>query len=153
MVDVQLAGGTIWAFGASLTQPIFHGGALMARRRQYQATYEAAVSQYKQTVLAAFQNVADTLVSLEEDGNTLAEARRAADAAQALQQDSDSKYQLGSIPLFTALAARQQFQSANVQYVRARAARLADSAALLDAMGDPARRTATAGTRSRESPR
>jgi outer membrane protein TolC len=122
----------------------------MARRRQYQATYEAAVSQYKQTVLAAFQNVADTLVSLEEDSNTLAEVRRAADAAQALQQDSESKYQLGSIPLFTALAARQQFQSANVQYVRARAARLADSAALFDAMGDPARRTATAGTRSRE---
>jgi NodT family efflux transporter outer membrane factor (OMF) lipoprotein len=143
-------GGAIWAVGASLTQPIFHGGALMARRRQYQATYEAAVSQYKQTVLAAFQNVADTLVSLEEDSNTLAEARRAADAAQALQQDSESKYQLGSIPLFTALAARQQFQSANVQYVRARAARLADSAALFDAMGDPARGTAIAGARSRE---
>jgi outer membrane protein TolC len=88
-------------------------------------------------VLAAFQSVADTLVSLEEDGNTLAEARRAADASEAVQRDTESKYRLGAMPLFAVLAARQQFQNANVQYVRARAARLADSAALFDAMGDP----------------
>ena len=59
--------GAIWSVGASLTQPVFHGGALLARRRQYQATYEAAVSQYKQTVLSAFRTVADTLESLDED--------------------------------------------------------------------------------------
>jgi NodT family efflux transporter outer membrane factor (OMF) lipoprotein len=129
--------GAIWGVGATLTQPLFHGGALAARRRQYQATHEAAVAQYRQTVLAAFQSVADTLVSLEEDGNTLAEARRAADASEAVQRDTESKYRLGAMPLFAVLAARQQFQNANVQYVRARAARLADSAALFDAMGDP----------------
>ena len=129
--------GVIWGVGATLTQPLFHGGALMARRRQYQATYEAAVSQYKQTVLAAFQNVADTLASLEEDGHTLAETRRAADASQALQRDAETKNRLGAMPLFAVLAAREQVQNANVQYVRARAARLADSAALFDAMGRP----------------
>ncbi len=77
--------GAIWSVGAQLTQPLFHGGALMARRRQYQANYEAAVSQYKQTVISAFRTVADTLVSLEEDAHTVAETRRAADAAQALR--------------------------------------------------------------------
>ena len=73
--------GAIWSVGASLTQPLFHGGALVARKHQYEATYDAAVAQYKQTVLAAFQNVADTLVSLDEDANTLAQAERAANAA------------------------------------------------------------------------
>ena len=52
----------------------------MARRRQYQANYEAAVSQYKLTVISAFRTVADTLVSLEEDAHTLAETHRAAEA-------------------------------------------------------------------------
>jgi NodT family efflux transporter outer membrane factor (OMF) lipoprotein len=129
--------GAIWSVGAKLTQPIFHGGALVARKHQYEATYEAAVSQYKQTVLAAFQNVADTLVSLEEDANALVQTRRAATAAQAMQQDTQARYKLGSSPLYATLTARQQYQNASVQYVRARAARLADTAALFDSMGNP----------------
>lgn len=144
--------GAIWSVGATLTQPLFHGGALRARRRQYQATYEAAVSQYKQTVLAAFQNVADTLVSLEEDAHTLAATRRAADAAQSIERDSESRYRLGSVPLDTLLTAQQQYQNATVQHVRARAARLADSAALLDAMGEPGASAGMRQTAMRSTP-
>ena len=131
--------GAIWGVGAQLTQPLFHGGALMARRRQYQASYEAAVSQYKLTVISAFRSVADTLVALEEDGRTQSETQRAAEAARALEQDSESRYRLGSLPLFAVLSAREQYQSAAVQDARAQAARLADSAALFDAMGEPAK--------------
>lgn len=129
--------GKIWSVGASLTQPLFHGGALLARRRQYQATYEAAVSQYRQTVLSAFKNVADTLVSLEEDANTLAQTRRAAVAAGAAQSDAEARYKLGASPFYATLTAGQQYQNAQMQYIRARAARLADTAALFDSMGDP----------------
>jgi NodT family efflux transporter outer membrane factor (OMF) lipoprotein len=128
--------GAIWGVGAQLTQPLFHGGALMARRRQYQANYEAAVSQYKLTVISAFRSVADTLASLEADAQTLSETRRAAEAARALEEDSESRYRLGSVPLFAVLSAREQYDSAAVQDSRARAARLADSAALFDAMGE-----------------
>jgi NodT family efflux transporter outer membrane factor (OMF) lipoprotein len=129
--------GAIWSVGASLTQPLFHGGALVARKHQYEATYAAAVSQYKQTVLAAFQNVADTLVSLEEDANALVQARRAATAAQGMERDTEARYRLGSTPLYATLTAGQQYQNATVQYVRARAARLADTAALFESMGNP----------------
>jgi NodT family efflux transporter outer membrane factor (OMF) lipoprotein len=129
--------GAIWSVGASLTKPIFHGGALVARKHQYEATHDAAVAQYKQTVLSAFQNVADTLVSLDEDANTLVQAQRAAAAAYSVQRDTESRYRLGATPFFATLTAGQQYQSANVQYVRARAARLADTAALFESMGDP----------------
>jgi NodT family efflux transporter outer membrane factor (OMF) lipoprotein len=129
--------GAIWSAGASLTQPLFHGGALLARKHQYEATHDAAVSQYKQTVLAAFQNVADTLVSLEEDANTLVQAQRAATAANSMQSDTESRYRLGATSFYATLTAGQQYQNASVQYVRARAARLADTAALFDSMGDP----------------
>ncbi len=129
--------GAIWSVGASLTQPLFHGGALVARKHQYEATYDSAVAQYKQTVLAAFQNVADTLVSLDEDANTLVQAQRAAAAAYSAQRDTESRYRLGATPFYATLTAGQQYQSANVQYVRARAARLADTAALFESMGDP----------------
>ncbi len=129
--------GAIWSVGASLTQPIFHGGALLARKRQYEAAHDAAVAQYKQTVLAAFQNVADTLVSLAEDANTLNQTRRAATATESMQRNTESRYRLGATSFYATLTAGQQYQNAKVQYLRARAARLADTAALFDSMGNP----------------
>jgi NodT family efflux transporter outer membrane factor (OMF) lipoprotein len=129
--------GKIWSVGASLTQPLFHGGALVARKHQYQATYDAAVSQYKQTVLTAFKSVADTLVSLEEDANTLRQTQRAQAAAHDTQSDTEARYKLGATPFYATLTAGQQYESARVQNIRARASRLADTAALFDSMGDP----------------
>lgn len=129
--------GAIWSVGAALTQPLFHGGALVARRRQYQATYDAAVAQYRQTVLAAFQNVADTLVSLEQDADAVTQTQRAAAAAQEMQENTQARYKLGSSPLYATLTAQQQYENARVQYIRARAARMADSAALFESMGEP----------------
>jgi NodT family efflux transporter outer membrane factor (OMF) lipoprotein len=129
--------GVIWSAGASLTQPLFHGGALFARKRQYQANYEAAVAQYRQTVLSAFRTVADTLVSLDEDANTIVQTRRAEVAAHDAQGDTESRYKLGATSFYVTLTAGQQYQNAHVQYLRARASRLADTAALLDSMGNP----------------
>jgi len=129
--------GKIWSVGASLTQPLFHGGALLARKRQYEATYEAAVSQYKQTVLSAFKNVADTLVALDEDANTIVQVQRAEAAARDARANTESRYKLGATPFYATLTAGQQYQNVHVQYIRARAARLADTAALFDSMGDP----------------
>ena len=129
--------GLIWSMGATLSQPIFHGGALVARKHQYEQTYEAAVAQYKQTVLSAFQSVANSLVSLDEDANTLTQTHRAMDAAQGMTRDTDSKYKLGATPFYATLSAGQQYQSARVQYIRARAQRLEDTASLYDAMGNP----------------
>jgi NodT family efflux transporter outer membrane factor (OMF) lipoprotein len=129
--------GVIWGVGASLTQPLFHGGALFARKRQYQANYDVAVGQYKQTVLSAFRTVADTLVSLDEDANTLFQTQRAEAAASQARGDTDSRYKLGATPFFATLTAGQQYESAHMQSIRARASRLADTAALFDSMGNP----------------
>ncbi len=129
--------GVIWSVAGSVTQPLFHGGALFARRRQYQANYEAAVGQYKQTVLSAFRTVADTLVSLDEDANTLAQTQRAETAAHSLNGDTEARYKLGATAYYATLTAGQQYQNARVQVARARASRLADTAALFDSMGNP----------------
>ena len=129
--------GAIWSVAGTVTQPLFHGGALFARRRQYQANYEAAVGQYKQTVLSAFRNVADTLVSLDEDANTLTQTQRAERAAHDTSGDTEARYKLGATPYYATLTAGQQYQNARVQVARARASRLADTAALFDSMGNP----------------
>ncbi|GGP21011.1 efflux transporter outer membrane subunit [Silvimonas iriomotensis] len=129
--------GLIWGIGARLTQPIFHGGALVARKHQYENLHEAAVAEYQQTVLSAFQSVANSLVSLEEDANTLKQTLRAEDAAAGMAGDTQARYRLGATPYYATLTASQQMYQARNQSVRARASRLNDTAALFDAMGDP----------------
>jgi outer membrane protein TolC len=52
---------------------------------------------------------------------------------------------LGASPLYATLTAREQFQNAQVQYIRARSALLTDTAALLDSMGDPSGAVASGG--------
>ncbi|KAF1056041.1 MAG: Outer membrane protein OprM [Burkholderia gladioli] len=83
--------GGIWSVGASLSQPLFHGGALLAQRRAAQANYAATVEQYKATVLTAFQNVADSLAALDNDAQALDAPSRAAEAARGASDDTTAR--------------------------------------------------------------
>ena len=129
--------GSIWSAGASLTQPIFHGGALIAQRKAAIAQYDAAIAQYQQTVLNAFQNVADTLTALDQDALALQAAQSAATLAAQSFNDTGARYRLGAAAYPTTLLSEQQWQNARLTEIRARAARLADTAALFQAMGVP----------------
>ncbi|OYD60391.1 UNVERIFIED_ORG: NodT family efflux transporter outer membrane factor (OMF) lipoprotein [Burkholderia sp. CF145] len=129
--------GGLWAIGAGLSQPIFHGGALFAQRRASIDAYEAAVLHYKSTVLSAFQNVADSLAALDNDAQTLASTERAAQAAQAALDDTASRCRIGSLPSTAQHASEQRYLDAQVSVVRAASQRMNDTAALFQAMGEP----------------
>lgn len=128
--------GGIWAIGASVSQPIFHGGALMAHRRATKEAYEAAVLHYKSTVLSAFENVADSLAALENDAQMLASTESEARSAHMLFDETTSRYRLGSLPISAAQASEQQYLTAQIDAVRAQSQRLGDTAALFQAMGE-----------------
>ncbi|MBU9197045.1 efflux transporter outer membrane subunit [Burkholderia gladioli] len=129
--------GGIWSVGASLTQPLFHGGALLAQRRAAQASYAAAVEQYKATVLSAFQNVADSLAALDNDAQALDAASRAAEAARGAADDAAARVRLGALPPSASRASEQQYRNAQLDAIRATSSRLADTARLFQAMGTP----------------
>ncbi|SPB12750.1 RND transporter [Caballeronia novacaledonica] len=129
--------GALWSVGASLSQPIFHGGALLAQRRASIAMYDAAVAQYKETVLSAFQNVANTLASLETDSEALAFADSASSAARDASVDAAARVRLGAIPPRAARGSEQQYLNARLSTIRASSARMSDTAALFQAMGSP----------------
>jgi NodT family efflux transporter outer membrane factor (OMF) lipoprotein len=52
-----------WTLGPSLVGTIFDGGARSAAVREARATYDSDVANYRQTVLASFQSVEDSLSS------------------------------------------------------------------------------------------
>lgn len=54
----------IWSVGAGLAQSLFDGGYRKAVTEQARAKYQITVANYRQTVLAAFQDVEDNLSAL-----------------------------------------------------------------------------------------
>ena len=129
------AGPAVWSIGAGLLQPLFHGGELEARRRAAVAGYDQAEAQYRQTVLLAFQNVADALRSLEADARALEAQSRATQYARETLDLTQRQYQLGGTGILALLIAQQQYQQQRLNLVITQAARYADTAALFQALG------------------
>ena len=133
--DLFSTGTGVWSLGLGLTQPLFHGGELLHRKRAAQAGLDKAVADWQQTVLVAFQNVADSLQALQYDAEGL--------AAQAVAESSASQqlalvrqqYQVGATGYLNLLDAERSYQQARIALIQARAARLADTAALYSALG------------------
>jgi NodT family efflux transporter outer membrane factor (OMF) lipoprotein len=125
----------IWNFGGGLLQPLFHGGQLTARRRAAIAAFDQARAQYRETVLFAFQNVADVLRALEFDARTLSAQKEAESAARGTLDLTREQHRMGSVSYLALLIAERQYQTAWIGLVRAQATRFADTAALFQALG------------------
>jgi NodT family efflux transporter outer membrane factor (OMF) lipoprotein len=125
----------IWSAAASGTQPLFHGFTLLHQQRAAEAAYDQAGAQYRSTVLAAFQNVADALRALQLDAATLKAQRAALRAASETLDLARGQYRLGAITYLILLNAQHSYQQARLAVVQAQAARYADTAALFQALG------------------
>lgn len=124
-----------WDLGAQVTQPIFQGGALMHKERAARAAYLQAKEQYRSAVIAAFQNVADTLAALEHDAEGLGASAASTEAAKVTLDVVRAQQRAGYASYLQLLSAEQAYQSAvNVQ-VQAQINRFADTAALFQALG------------------
>jgi NodT family efflux transporter outer membrane factor (OMF) lipoprotein len=124
-----------WSISAGLTQPLFHGGELLHKRRAAVAAYDQAAAQYRDTVLTAFRNVADSLRALTADAETLNVQNEAEQTAAASLAQTDRQYVLGAVSFLTLLNAQRSEHQARILLIQAQAARLADTAALIQALG------------------
>lgn len=129
------AGSGFWAVGATVTQPLFDGGALKHKQRGAEAAYRQAAAQYRSTVLGAVQNVADTLHAIDADARALAAAQRAEQAAAKSLDIAKHQLALGDLSESAMLNAQLIWQQAALNLVQARAARYADTVALFQALG------------------
>ncbi|MGC2109853.1 MAG: efflux transporter outer membrane subunit [Candidatus Korobacteraceae bacterium] len=128
-------GGDIWNFGASLAQPIFNGGALRAEKRKTVAAYQEAGSVYRQTVLQAFREVADSLQAIQHDAQILQARTEAATQAEASYQIASQRYSAGGISQLVLLDAQRQQLQTTLDRTISVASRYSDSATLLQALG------------------
>ncbi|WP_175917910.1 efflux transporter outer membrane subunit [Burkholderia pyrrocinia] len=129
-----VSGLNVWNVGLGLAQPIFHGGELRAKKRAAEAAYDAAFASYRETVLQALQQVADAMRAVEHDAAELQARDTAAQEAAARNAIAGDRYAAGGVSTFDLLDAQRQTLQTALDRTRAQADRLADTAALFQAL-------------------
>ena len=124
-----------WIVGGTVLQTIFDGNTLWHRQRAATAAFEQAAAQYRSTVLAAVQNVADSLYALQADADSLNAAVSAERAAKRTLDLTLKQQQLGYTNYLALLSAQQAYQQTVITRVQAQASRFADTGALFLALG------------------
>jgi NodT family efflux transporter outer membrane factor (OMF) lipoprotein len=127
--------GRFWSIGPTLDAPIFRGGALWFGRKAAQAAYRAAAADYRQTVLAALEQVADSLKALDADADIAGASRGAFDAASLNHALSDANLKAGVVADYDAMTAEIEADRARLGLIAARSQRLQDVVALYLASG------------------
>jgi len=88
-------GSTFGSAGPAVSLPIFRGGQLQGQYRVARGSYDAAVADYDATVTAAFQSVADAVVSQRALAVRLGQQREALADASAAYEIARLRYEGG----------------------------------------------------------
>jgi NodT family efflux transporter outer membrane factor (OMF) lipoprotein len=129
------SGGPFWSLIGDAAQPLFQGGTLLHTKRAADQALHQAAAQYQNTVLQAYQNVADTLHAVMTDADALTAAVDAEQAAKAALDLAHQRMQGGYGDYLSELAAAMVYAQAMLGEVQARATRLGDTAELYQALG------------------
>jgi NodT family efflux transporter outer membrane factor (OMF) lipoprotein len=124
-----------WSVGPSLAETLFDGGARRALTNQAIANYDASVAVYRETVLAAFQDTEDNLVSLRVLANELTvqdEATKAADESEAITLN---QYKSGVVSYLNVVVAQTTALTNERASLTVRGRELASSVALIKSLG------------------
>ncbi len=125
----------VWSLGAAASGVLYQGGFQAAQVAAARANYDAAVANYRQTVLTAFQQVEDQLSNLhilqlqaEAEDRTVAAAQRSVDVTL-------NEYRAGTV-VYTNVIVEQTALLAAQQAARTgRQSRMGASVALIQARG------------------
>jgi NodT family efflux transporter outer membrane factor (OMF) lipoprotein len=129
------AGSDVWSFGGSLAQTLFNGGARAAQVSAARAAYDQAVAQYRQTALAALQDVEDQLAAQRVLAREYDMQKAAADASSQAAVMVLNQYKEGQVDYTSVVTAQANALSAQRTLVQARATRQATAVALIQGLG------------------
>jgi NodT family efflux transporter outer membrane factor (OMF) lipoprotein len=125
----------LWSFGGSASDTLLDFGARPAQVRQARAAYDAAVANYRQTVLAAFQQVEDQLATLRILEQQVQVQEETVKSANLAVQLTLNQYKAGTVA-YTAVITAQTIALADAQtLLNIRQSRLTASVALIEALG------------------
>ena len=108
LADFTAGRTNVWGAAATIAGPIYEGRGLRAQKRQAVAAWEQARIEYEQTVLAAFRDVSNALITREKLEAVRRRQMEAVKAYQAAVEVSLQRYLAGKSGYFEVLEAQQQ---------------------------------------------
>jgi outer membrane protein TolC len=118
-----------------LAETIFDAGRRHAQVAQAQASYDATVSSYRQTVLTAFQQVEDNLAALRVLANEAQAQEQAVQAARQFLDISTYQYKAGTVSYLQVLIAQTTALEDEATAVNILTRRMNASVLLIEALG------------------
>lgn len=128
-------GGGFFNLAADISQVLFDGGTLRARSRAAEQAAIQAGAQYRSTVIAALQNVADVLHAIQADAESLQAAVKTEQAMKRTRDLTRKQYETGYVNYQLVLLAEQNYRQAEIALIQAQTNRFGDTAALYQALG------------------
>jgi NodT family efflux transporter outer membrane factor (OMF) lipoprotein len=124
-----------WSFGPTASETIFDGGFRKSAMAQFTANYNANVANYKEVVLAAFQQTEDNLAALrlltqeiEQEQETVSSAQRFVDVASA-------RYKTGLDPYLNVFTAQAILLANQQTVITLRVQQMTSSVQLIESLG------------------
>jgi NodT family efflux transporter outer membrane factor (OMF) lipoprotein len=135
VADLFSASSTVWSLGLSAAQVLFNAGATGARVEGSEAAHAQTVARYRQTVLAAFQDVEDQLAATRVLLTQQELRRQASASADQVEQQVLNRYRSGQVGYTEVIAAQATALSARRALVQAMADRQTTAVALIQSLG------------------
>jgi NodT family efflux transporter outer membrane factor (OMF) lipoprotein len=124
-----------WAVGLSIDQTLFDGGRRHAKTEAARAQYDAAIADYRQTTLTAFQQVEDNLAALRILERESEQQDEAVDAAQNALRIFTDRYIGGRDNYLQVITAQTEYLDNERNQVEIRRRRMDASVLLVKALG------------------
>jgi NodT family efflux transporter outer membrane factor (OMF) lipoprotein len=134
------AANAAWSLGASASETLLDGGLRTATVAAARAGYEQAVANYRQTVLAAFQQVEDALSNLRILEQQAAAEAAAVEAARRAVEVTLNEYRAGTVSYSSVITEQTQLLSEQQRALAVQQSRMLASVALIQALGGGWRR-------------
>jgi NodT family efflux transporter outer membrane factor (OMF) lipoprotein len=135
LADLLKASATTWSFGLAVAGTVFDGGLRRAQVDAARASWRQAVAGYRQTTLAAFQEVEDDLSAAETLQRQEASSRVAAQAASQTEEKQLNRYRQGQASYGDVVTAQISALSAKRALLQASLSRQSSSVQLILALG------------------
>ena len=126
---------SMWDVGGTMTGPLFQGGQLRAEYRTAKARFDQSKAAYQQSILTAFQEVSDALVTRQKLAEVYVYDSQAVAALRSSVELATERYLNGKSSYYEVLQAQQELYPTERAQIQTRVGQLLAIVQLYKALG------------------